>query len=107
MRWSFDDGSELRTGGTVSGDGPVAQRLRELLDAPTMSVAPPPSERVPLDVLDDFLLHLVALHASGSTRREMVTEYDGSELRASPEVARIRARAALARAAESPPDRVY
>jgi hypothetical protein len=76
--WTFSDGSELRSGGKVSGDGPVAMALRSALTAPEHMVHALPPPAVPERVIrsSDFLLDLLAREIARVLRRGVSTEYE-------------------------------
>jgi hypothetical protein len=91
--WTFDDGSTLTSGGTVSGEGVAATELRRFLALPdterVVTVAPGTSRRVVLDAGSDYLLNVCVRALSFRLRQRVRTDYLGCYADAPPYVRRI------------------
>jgi len=74
--WTFSDGTELETGGTVSGTGKVAAALREAIrEKSGVHVFPPPDAPVPLVASNDFMLDVLAHEVGRRLRKGVFTDY--------------------------------
>jgi hypothetical protein len=78
-KWTFDDGSELSSGGAVRGAGEAARLLRMDLAEGVVRVGPPPMEPIPLDVKSNYLLDLLALDIAACTHQRVRTDYEARE----------------------------
>jgi hypothetical protein len=75
--WSFEDGSELETGGIVRGDGSAAVMLTlflERADRP-VEVAPVGMSTVQLDPASNYLLDVLARDFAYRLRQTVRTDY--------------------------------
>jgi hypothetical protein len=76
--WTFEDGSELLSGGVVRGNGPAAKRLESYFFYPDrfVQVGPIPMESVELDVGSDYLLDVLANDIAFRVRQQVHTDYE-------------------------------
>jgi hypothetical protein len=74
--WTFADGTELETGGAVSGSSKVASALREAIrEKRGVHVFPSPDAPVPIVVGNNYLLDVLAHEVGRRHKTGVFTEY--------------------------------
>ncbi|HEV3191583.1 MAG TPA: hypothetical protein VGY54_13835 [Polyangiaceae bacterium] len=75
--WTFTDGTELKSGGSVSGGGKVASALREAIrEKSGVQLFPHPDKTVPVDPGNDYLLDVLAREVAMRFRVGVFSEYE-------------------------------